>query len=140
MITNYFYENGHSYFIIKYKGKEFLGKAKCHIEDMDMESERIGLTIAEIRAQIKMLCFIRDNEIKPKLKALSHLQNNIQMSKYHNPNSHETQMLNRQVRIAQEELAAVNNEIADSRKFLNDYIQGKEKLWQKIRRTKNNNQ
>jgi hypothetical protein len=61
----YEYLLGQSMCTIKYKGKEFIGIANCHPDDTDFESERVGMTIAEARANIKVLCFMRDCEIKP---------------------------------------------------------------------------
>lgn len=129
----YDYQNGIAIYVIKYKNMEFTGMANCHPDDLDMESERVGLTIAEQRAEIKLACFIRDFEIKPQLKALSHLQNNIKMSKNYNPKSYETKMLHSQLQAIKKELDAINNEIVDGKKFLKDYINGKEKLYQKLR-------
>lgn len=124
---------GHACCIIRYKGLEFVGEATCHPDDMDMESERVGMSIAETRAIIKTMCFIRDFEIKPQLKVLNHLYGNMKTSKNYNANSYEAKMLRSQIRAIEKELAVANNEIADERKFLKDYIDGKEKLYQRLR-------
>ena len=129
----YEYLLGQSMCTIKYKGKEFMGIANCHPDDMDFESERVGMTIAETRANIKVLCFMRDCEIKPQLKSLNHLYSNIKTSKYFNPNSYESKMLLKQIKSIKKELDIINNALVDERRFIKDYINGKDKLYKKLR-------
>lgn len=129
----YEYNEGSAKCIINYNGLDFIGMAKCHPEDEDMESERVGMTIAETRASVKVISFIRDYEVKPQLKILNHLYANMRRSKYYNPNSYEAKMLRSQIRVIEKELATINNQIADERKFVKDYIDGKDKLYQRLR-------
>lgn len=129
----YGYTDGNAVFIIEYKGQKFVGEATCHPDDRDMESERVGLTIAEARAAIKANCFVRDFEIKPQLKVLQHLYSNMRTSKYYNPNSYEAKMLRSQIRAIERELTTINNTIADERKFVKDYVNGKDKLYKRLR-------
>ena len=129
----YEYNEGSAKCIINYNGLDFIGMAKCHPEDEDMESERVGMTIAETRASIKVISFIRDYEVKPQLKILNHLYANMRRSKYYSPNSYEAKMLRSQIRVIEKELATINNQIADERKFVKDYIDGKDKLYQRLR-------
>ena len=133
MTTKYTYENGISTFYINYNNNTFIGEANCHEADFDFESERVGLTIAEARARIALAKHMRDNELKPQLKALKHLYSNIRNSSKHNPKSHETRMLRRTIRDLEFELHTVSNAIADEKKFIKDYIDGKEKLYQRLR-------
>jgi hypothetical protein len=42
-------------------------------------------------------------------------------------------MLRSQIRVIEKELATINNQLADERKFLRDYIDGKDKLYQRLR-------
>ena len=119
--------------LMYYDGMPFEGGAKCHPDDMDFESERVGLTIAEARATKKVLRFIRDHELRPQLKILNHLYNNMRTSTYYNPISYEAKMLRSQIRAIEKELTAINNDLADERKFLSDYIQGKDKLYKRLR-------
>lgn len=131
--TNYSYSEGNAKFTINYHGQVFVGTAKCHPEDSDFESARVGLTIAEARANIEVLRHIREYELKPQLKILNHLYANIKTSKYYNPTSYEAKMLRSQIRAIKKELATINNEIADEQKFVKDYISGKDKLYGKLR-------
>ena len=119
--------------LMYYNGMTFEGGAKCHPDDMDFESERVGMTIAEARATKKVLRFIRDHELKPQLKILNHLYSNMRTSTHYNPISYEAKMLRSQIRAVEKELAAINNDLADERKFLSDYIQGKDKLYKRLR-------
>ena len=96
MIKNnieYGYINGSAVCIIIYNGYRFVGEATCHPDDLDFESERVGLTIAEARANLKVLRHMRDCEIKPQLKILNHLFSNIQSSTHFNNYSYETKMI-----------------------------------------------
>lgn len=46
---------GVSEVVLKYKNEKFVGRSKLHPMDTDMESEKVGLTIAEQRAFIRYL-------------------------------------------------------------------------------------
>lgn len=133
MIFNYDKETGIAQCLIKYNGIYCDGEARCHPDDMDFESERVGLTIAEARANIKVLRFIRDYEIKPQLKILTHLYSNMKTSKSFNPISYEAKMVRSQIRAIEKELATINNGIADEQKFVMDYIAGKDKMYKRLR-------
>ena len=131
--TDYEYSYGTSCFAITYKDQVFLGKAECHPEDKDMESERTGLTIAEARAYIKLLKFIKNHEIKPVIDAYKHLLKNIQSSKNHNPRAYESCMLRSQLSYWEGRLAEIVTDIADEEKCLKEYIAQKDKLYRKLR-------
>lgn len=115
----------------------FVGEAICHEEDMDMVSERTGLFIAEGRAIIKRYQHIKNNELKPAIAALKHLQNCMEQSKKFNKNSYENYMLRRQIRIKEEELAVIELEIATEQQYLKEYIAQKTKLYNRIRQSNN---
>ena len=131
--SKYTYDHGDSLFVIYYNGHSFDGTAICHDEDKDFESERVGLTIAEARANIKVLRHMRDCEVKPQLKILNHLLSNMKTSKSYNPISYEAKMLRSQIRTIEKELATINNAIADEQKFIKDYIDGKDKMYKRLR-------
>ena len=131
--SNYSYVDGFATYVIKYNNQEFKGEAVCHPEDKDFESSRVGLTIAESRANIQVLRHIRENELKPQLKVLNHLYANMKTSTHHNPASYEVRMLRSQIRAVEKELAIINNEINDERQFIKDYIDGKDKMYKRLR-------
>lgn len=119
--------------IVAENNQIFLGKAYCHDEDLDMYSERTGAEIAHRRAWIDMLQHIRDYELLPVVKAYHHLYDSMTRSKKFNAKSYESRMLRRQLRMTENDLARLREEIALERKSLKDYTAGKEKLWNKIR-------
>lgn len=131
--TNYSYSEGNAKFTINYHGQVFIGTAKCHPEDIDFESARVGLTIAESRANIQVLRHIRDCELKPQLKILNHLYMNMKTSKYYNPKSYEAKMIRNQIHALEKDLAAIHNQIIDEQTFSKDYISGKDRLYRKLR-------
>lgn len=112
----------------------FVGTAFCHEDDADMVSERTGLFIAEGRAIIKRYQHIKNNQLKPAIQILKHLENNLRQSKYFNEKSHDFVMLQRQIRIKEEELDVIEQQIAMEKQGLKDYIAQKDKLYTKIRK------
>jgi hypothetical protein len=97
IIYDYNIENNVSTCIIKDKNREYVGKAYCHPEDLEFKSQITGTNIAEVRAQIKRLQSIKNNEIKPALKSLKHLLNNMKTSKHFNKNSYEAKAIWRHI-------------------------------------------
>lgn len=139
MNTIFNYQDGKSTCIIEYKGIFFCGEAKCHPQDNDFESEKTGLQIAEIRANIKLLQFRRDTEIKPQIKILKHLLHNIQSSQSHNPKAYESIMIKKQLKSLNMDLNEINGVIHDEKRYLKDYIDNKDKFYNKIRSKQINN-
>ena len=101
-------ENGVATCYLIDKNNTHMGFACCHDDDKDFQSERVGLTLAEARAEIDALKHIRNTELIPAYKALKHLQDNMNTSTHYNPKSYEAKMLRRQVCIKENEIAAVN--------------------------------
>lgn len=124
---------GAAYCVLTYNNIKFKGEAICHPDDKDMQSKLTGQTIAEIRAMIKYLRHIRDNEIKPKLAALKQFYYSINRSKEYNKKSYESRMLYRQIRNYEKDLDAIKEEIARITNFMNEYITTKEAQYQLIR-------
>ena len=135
-ITDYGYEDGSAYFIIHYKDQTFIGKAHCHPNDKDMESERTGLTIAEARAHIKMMKFIKRYEVQLVINSYQHLLKNIESSKHHNPRAYESCMIRSQLAHWENKLAEIKADIVDEEKYLKEYINQKDKLYHKLRARK----
>lgn len=119
--------------VISYNNVFFVGEAKCHPDDMDFASERTGLCIAEARANIKLMTYIRDTTIKPALATLRHLQRNMESSKNYNPKSYEAKMVRGQLRSLEKDLAVANNDIAEEKQYLKEYIQKKDEFYKKMR-------
>lgn len=127
------YKDKKSICTIKYKGLEFIGEAFCHPEDKDFESQRVGLCIAEARATIKAMRFQRDFELMPQLKILTHLYHNIFSGKDFNPHLRENKMIRSQIKAIENELNIINNEIAEEKKYLKEYINSKDAFYKRLR-------
>lgn len=127
------YIDGDAICTIQYKNQTFIGKAVCHPDDLDFESERTGLFIAETRAIIQGLRFQRECEIKPALNVLYHLYGNMATSKNFNPKSYEAKMIRSQIKVLENDLAAINADLANERKNLKEYIDKKDILYKKLR-------
>lgn len=131
-------KTGVAHVVILEGNKEFHGFASCHEDDEDFKSERIGMTIAEARAELSFLQHIRDNELMPTIKALRHVYSNMKTSKHFNLHSYEARMIRRQIRIKENDLIIVKQEINSRKQFITDYIQQKDKLHDKLRKVKKN--
>ena len=107
--------------------------AKCRPEERDMMGEKTGCTIAEMRAEIQYLKAIRDNEIKPTLKAYKSLYYSINQSKRFNPDSYEVHMLQKKIGASEADLEMINHMINQARTDLKTYMSQKEDAWNKIR-------
>lgn len=126
-------DEGIAFCDIEYKGLTFCGMAHCHPDDKDMQSRLTGKTIAEFRATVKYLKFIRDFEITPQLKSLNQLYYSMNHSKYFDPKSYEAKMLYRQIKNLKEDLEAIKEEIQCQKDSLKTYLETKETDHAKIR-------
>lgn len=130
------WDAGHATCTAYYKHKAFIGEANCHLDDADFESERVGLFLAEARADIEILRYMRDVELKPAIDVLNHIVDSFKRSTHYNPDSYEASLIRRQLHRLETELAAVNNEIATLRLNLRAYINSKDKFYQSIRKAR----
>ena len=116
-----------------YKNYEFTGIANCHPDDKDMMSKLTGQTIAEYRATLKYLRFIRDCELQPQLKSLKQLYYSMNHSKYFNPKSYEVKMLYRQINQLTEDLKENKYLIDLTKSQLDAYLTTKERDHKQLR-------
>ena len=79
-----------------YDGKWFTGHAKCLPEDMDMWSERTGSTLAEIKANIKRLRYMRA-QTRQEMKPLTLFESRLKCCKGYNHNSVEARRLRKEI-------------------------------------------
>lgn len=131
----YFFDdvNGEAACTIRYKNILFTGEAKCHPDDDDFMSDKTGCFIAEVRANIKVLKYRRNNELIPILRAFEHVQSNMDTSTKYAPKSYEAKMIHRQIKALKRQIAEVDAAIADEEAYLKKYINDKEKLYQRLR-------
>lgn len=116
-----------------YKNYEFTGVANCHPDDQDMMSKLTGQTIAEYRATLQYLRFIRDCELQPQLKALKQLYYSMNHSKYFDSKSYETTMLYRQINHLTEDLKENKYLIDLTKSQLEAYLTTKERDHKQLR-------
>ena len=121
---------------IKYKNQMFTSYAKCHPDDLDFESEKTGCCIAEYRAEIKCLQYIKNCEVKPAMEALNHVICGMRSSKFYNAKSYEARCIQKEYHRLQKQLTAINNEIAALKKSVQSYIESKDEFYNKIRKAK----
>lgn len=130
--------DGKAFCVMIYKGNKFYGSAHCHKDDKDFMSEITGCTIAEARAKIKVMQHIKNNEIKPALTTLYHIISSFESNSRYDPECPEYKFIWRQINVNEEELTKIRSSIADEKKFLKEYIDQKEKNYEKLRLVKNN--
>lgn len=123
------------YCIIHYKDHDFVGSTTIRPADKDFESEWIGYTIAEYRAEIKRLKYCKEVlliQLKTieRLRSTSHL---IVGSNYAKHLEEERFSLNA-------ELILVKQSIEDLKQYLSDYIHNKDRLWKHLRERDKNKQ
>lgn len=111
----------------------FTGVAVCASEDLDMLSEKTGLTIAESRAWIVYLKHIRDNELKPQIKMLWHLYHTMETSQHFSKKHYEAIMLFRKIDQLEQELQLTKYSIKELQEQLRLYIMNKENFYTMIR-------
>ena len=113
------------------KNNKHIGIAICHPDDKDMKSEKTGLNRAQMRAMIKYYQHIKNNELRPQLKILQHLE-----SLYRNcdQNNYENKTLRKQIYLIKNDLDVINENISILKKELKNYINSKESFYKSVRK------
>ena len=107
-------------------------------DDYDMKSERTGYSIAEIRANIQKLTWIRDYEILPAYNNFKHFYNCLINSPKSNKESYEIKRVYKEFKRLEYELKEIRKAIKDEREYVRNYINKKEELYQRLRKGKTN--
>ena len=102
----------------------YVGMAQCHPDDIDIALER---------AAIYGLQSIRKNELKPELASLKQLYYSMNRSKYFNPKSYEARTLKRQIKIKEEDIRSITNEIYLRKERLREFINNKDSFYKAVR-------
>ena len=118
------------------KGRSFVGVAKCHPTDDDFGNSYTGSHIACERSVIKYLKSVLRDELQPGLAALKQLYYSINKSKNYNPKSYESIMLRRQIRMKEDDIEFIKQELADREQRLKVYIAEKDMFYQKTRKSR----
>lgn len=115
-------------------GMTFVGTAKCHEQDQDMKSEKVGTFIALNRAQIKHLTYIINKELKPQLKAIETMYNEMAQCKNFNPKSFEARRMRKKMYEIKDDIAELNEFKQFKITETAEYIKVKEDFYQKARK------
>ena len=127
--------DGYTICYLYYDGKEFVGKTFCYPEDMDFQSEKTGCFIAECKANIKKLKYIKSKLIE-EINTLTKTENILKSCKYYNPEHFESKRLHKIISQKSAELEELKNCIKDEEEYLHKYIQDKDAFYKKIRAKK----
>lgn len=131
-LTFMYNNSGYTTCELQYDGKTFIGRANCLDQDMDFWSENVGCFIAEMKAKIKMMRYMR-SETRKKLKVLTDFQKRLECCKDYNSKSFEAKRLIKEIYYYKTEIETITNAIQDAESYLKDYIEGKERVYQKLR-------
>ena len=129
---NYNKDTGYAHCEIKYNNITFTGDAKCLPEDKDFESERTGCFIAEVKANIKKLKYIRKN-LRQELKGLTNFQKRLECCNNYNKDNFESKRLRKEIYMYQEQINSLTQAINDEEAYLSKYIKDKDSFYKKMR-------
>ena len=128
-----YYKEGHTYYCELRDGNDkYIGTATCCSEDYDVESEKVGYTIAEGRALIKAFQGAR-RMTRIELKALQKLYNRIRYSKHFQENYHPYSKIIDEIEEKKELILIWTNSIEQTKKDIRDYINAQDSVSKKIR-------
>lgn len=116
--------------------KIYIGTAQCHPHDYDFENKLTGQHYAYTRSMLKEMCQLRD-EYKIQLKALRHLYNIYEQNPAIDLNSNECYYLRRQMQVMQRNIEDMKYLIGETRTDLRTTIAEKDKLYAKLRASRN---
>lgn len=122
---------------IFYKQNTFVAYAHCHDDDVDFMGEKTGCSIAEMRADIKLLKHIKNNEILPKIEVLNHIYSIYMSSDKYDKDCQEAKAVYKELHRLEKQLSAVNNGIDTLKENLKLYIAEKEKFYTRVRKGRN---
>lgn len=111
----------------------YYGHAQCAPDDLEFCSQKIGCEIAFYRARIAMYKNYRDT-LRIKLNTLRNFYYTINQSQQFQPKGYETRMLNRQIRLIEDDIKTVKALLENEKNNLNDYLKIKAKLHEQLRR------
>ena len=114
----------------------FIGVAKCHPDDVDFQSEKTGMIIAESRAEINALQHYKNNVLKPGLDALNQLYYSINLSKQYNKKSYESKMLYRQIEMKKKDIEVIKEILDQRKKELKQFIDDKDEFYKTVKKNR----
>lgn len=126
--SKFYKENSTYYCEINYRNHKFIGSTKLHPDDKEFEYDTVGYTIAEARAEIKRLQYVREMT-KAELHALKHLYATSRIF----PDTNVYHRLMEQISEKKEKIEAATECINDCSTFITTYINEKSRMWHYIR-------
>ena len=124
-----------AYVEFEYDGLTFCGIAKCHPSDEDMQSEKVGMYIAELRAKIKFMQYQKRID-KAKADALKNLLFSMDRSKHFDRNSYAVKRLYKHLKAAMIDVENDRKLIEDYRIEIKRYIDTKDIFYKYVRRNR----
>lgn len=126
MAINFYHDDRTTTCVITYNNLTFTGVANRNPEDA--ERRFTGETLAEMRARIKYVQFIRDYELKPRYDALHQLYYSIKHSKNYSEHSYEARAIRRQMYQAKQDYDYACLDIKETKKGIYEYIEHLKKV------------
>lgn len=121
---------------IYWEHQVFTGIAQCHPDDEDMKSRLTGQFIAEARATLKYLSFVKNYDLRPQLKSLKQLYYSANRSSQYSKKDYLSKMLYRHIRDLENDIIAINERIVGLKQTLSEYLTNKEEYYQQIRKNR----
>ena len=124
-------ETGKTKYIIKYDGLVFVGKAKCHPDDIPFANEKTGAQIARSRAVIKMLKY-EIKKLSYQTKALKDFYNSVRGSRTFDRNPWLKKKFMDEIDTYGYEIMELQHSIETVEKSLKNYLTTKAELYKKL--------
>ena len=131
-------ETGKSKYIIKYDGLVFVGKAKCHPDDVPFANEKAGAQIARSRAIIKMFKY-EIRKLSYQTKALKDFYNSVCGSKTFSRNPWLKKKFMDEIDSYGYEIIELQQSIETVEKSLKNYLNLKAELYKKLLKNRDKN-
>ena len=128
-------EEGIATCIIQNHNDVFYGTAKCHPNDIDMQSEKTGYEIAYRRALLKAIQKEKE-KLGYELKGLEKYYYTMNKSKYFDEDSYPIRRLVSQIENIKTDIFNLDSEQDIIKKSLKEYINLKDDFYKKIRKNR----
>lgn len=135
MKTTFSYDGCETVCTIQIKDRKYVGKTYCHVDDLDMESQKIGEEIASQRAVVKLL-----KDSKKYYKAQAKTLKDFYASLGKVKESYVTYKLKKELAILDATIDEITDAINSIEIQIKNYIDGKQDFQKKIRDLRKRNE
>lgn len=135
MKTTFSYDGHETVCTIQIKDRKYVGKTYCHVDDLDMESQKIGEEIASQRAVVKLL---KDSKkhYTAQVKTLRDFYSSLgKVNK-----SYVTYKLEKEMAMLNATIEELKEAIESIEKQIKDYIGEKQTFQNKVRKLRKKNE